>query len=288
MEQVKRRVHADAVYRQGYTGRNVRIAVLDTGIFPHRDIRANLMGFLDYVNGRSHCYDDNGHGTHVAGIICGNGGIKGIAPEAGILAIKVLDAGGGGETGRVRRALAWVLEKHRAYHIRILNFSVGFLPGAGNREQEQIIAMLEQLWDEGVVIVTAAGNNGPREGSITVPGVSRKIITVGACDDENPGHSLPKSYSGRGPTGCCIIKPEILAPGTDIVSLDHREHRYVRKSGTSMATPVVTGAIALALQKSPSLRPEEVKIKLYESAEELPENPNVWGLLHVDRLLSLV
>jgi serine protease AprX len=136
--------------------------------------------------------------------------------------------------------------------------------------------------------VTAAGNNGPREGSVTVPGISRKVITVGASDDENPGGNLPHSYSGRGPTGCCIIKPEILAPGTNIVSLDHRDHRYIRKSGTSMATPVVTGALALALQKNPSLRPEELKLKLYESAEEVPENPHVWGLLNVDSLLAIV
>jgi serine protease AprX len=288
MEQVKKRVHAREAYRQGYTGRNVRIAVLDTGIFLHRDIRANLVGFLDFVNGRSACYDDNGHGTHVAGIICGNGGIKGIAPEANFLALKVLDAGGGGETERVLRALAWVLEKHRAYHIRILNFSVGFLPGAGNRDQEEIVAMLEQLWDEGVAVVTAAGNNGPREGSVTVPGISRKVITVGACDDENPGHFLPRHYSGRGPTGCCIVKPEILAPGTNIISLDHRSHRYIRKSGTSMATPVVTGALALALEKNPSLRPEELKLKLCESAEEMAGNPNIWGVLDVDSLLSIL
>jgi serine protease AprX len=288
MEHVKELVHAKEVYRQGYTGKNVRIAVLDTGIFMHRDIRANLIGFVDYVNGRSACYDDNGHGTHVAGIICGNGGIKGIAPEANILALKVLDAGGNGKTARVLQALGWILEKHEAYRIRILNFSVGFLPGAGDREQEQILALLEQLWDEGVVIVTAAGNNGPREGSVTVPGISRKVITVGASDDENPGRNLPHSYSGRGPTGCCIVKPEILAPGTNIISLDHRDHRYIRKSGTSMATPVVTGALALALQKNPTLRPEELKLKLYESAEEVPENPHVWGLLNVDSLLAIV
>jgi serine protease AprX len=288
MEQVRKRVHAQEVYRQGYTGRNIRIAVLDTGIFLHRDVRANLTGFLDFVNGRSACYDDNGHGTHVAGIICGNGGVYGIAPEANIIALKVLDRQGGGETKHVLEALEWVLAKHRTYRIRIINFSVGFLPGAGDKEQEQIVGMLEQLWDEGVVVVTAAGNNGPREGSVTVPGISRKVITVGSSDDENPGHFLPRYYSGRGPTGCCIIKPEILAPGTNIISLDHRGHHYVRKSGTSMATPVVTGALALALQKNPSLRPEELKLKLYQSAVAVEENPYTWGILHVDNLMDLI
>jgi serine protease AprX len=286
MEQVKKRVHADRAYRQGFTGRDVRIAVLDTGIFLHRDIRTNLVGFLDFVNGRSACYDDNGHGTHVAGILCGNGGIRGIAPRANILALKVLDADGNGETERVRRALDWVLEKHSLYRIRILNFSVGFLPGAGDREQEIIVSMLEQLWDEGVVVVTAAGNNGPREGTVTVPGISRKVITVGACDDGATGHFLPRGYSGRGPTGCCIVKPEILAPGTNIVSLDHHANRYVRKSGTSMATPVVSGALALALEKNPALRPEDLKLLLCETADESPTNPSAWGILDVDTLLE--
>lgn len=288
MDRVRQLVHAQDVYRQGYTGRNIRIAVLDTGVFMHRDIRANLLGFMDFVNGRRAYYDDNGHGTHVSGIICGHGVVKGIAPEAKIIALKVLDKKGGGETKCVLEALEWILENHRRLAIRILNFSVGFLPGAGDREQQQIIDKLEQLWDEGVTVVTAAGNNGPREGSITVPGISRKVITVGACDDENPGRYMPKNYSGRGPTGCCIVKPEILAPGTNIVSLDNRGQHYIRKSGTSMATPVVSGALALALQKNSSLRPEQLKIKLYESAEESEEHRTAWGILHVDDLLKLV
>jgi serine protease AprX len=288
MERVKRTVHAQSVYKEGVSGKNIKIAVLDTGIFLHRDIRANVTGFLDFVNGRSACYDDNGHGTHVAGIICGNGGIKGMAPGARILVLKVLDRDGGGRTVCVKRALLWLLENHRANHIRLLNFSVGFLSGAGDRDQADIVEMLERLWDEGVTVVTAAGNNGPHEGSVTVPGISRKLITVGACDDENPGHFLPKKYSGRGPTECCIVKPEILAPGTNIISLDHRDHRYVRKSGTSMATPVVTGALALALEKRPSLRPEALKLLLCRSAEEIPENPRVWGLLNVDQMMEML
>jgi serine protease AprX len=288
MERVKKLVHAKEVYEQGYDGKNIRIAVLDTGIFLHRDIRANLMGFRDFVHQRSACYDDNGHGTHVAGIICSNGGVKGIAPAAKMIAVKVLDGQGGGESARVLEALDWLLEKHQEYHIRLLNFSVGFLPGADSRQQEQLIEKLEQLWDEGVTVVTAAGNHGPGNGSIAVPGISRKVITVGASDDQRAGYFLPRNYSGRGPTACCVVKPEILAPGTDIISLDYREHRYTRKSGTSMATPVVTGALALALQKNPRLRPEELKILLYQSAEKVAGNDSVWGILHIDNLLHLI
>ena len=179
----------------------------------------------------------------------------------------------------------------KKYAIRILNSSVGFLPGSESEEQKLIVDKLEQLWDDNMIVVAAAGNNGPSEGSVTVPGISRKIITVGANDDKNPGRFMPKAYSGQGPTECCIVKPEILAPGTNMISLDRNNH-YVRKSGTSMATPVVSGAIALALQKNPGLRPEEIKLKLYESVEKNEGMrggyTKAWGNLHVDNLLHLI
>lgn len=288
MNRVKQLVHAQNVYKQGYTGKNIRISVLDTGVSSHRDLRGNIIGFLDFVNGKKTNYDDNGHGTHVAGIICGNGNVKGMAPQAGLIALKVLDREGGGETSRVLNALEWVERNYRKYNIRILNFSVGFLPGAGNREQQMIMDMLEHLWDMGVTVVTAAGNNGPGQGTVTVPGISRKVITVGASDDDNPGRHMPKGYSSKGPTECCIVKPEILAPGSSILSMDNRGNHYIKKSGTSMATPVVSGALALALQKNPNLRPEELKLKLYESAEDLGEQTMSWGMLHVDNLLRLI
>ena len=288
MERVKRLVQAESVYRQGYSGKNVRIAVLDTGVFLHRDIRGNIAYFKDFAGNRRHSYDDNGHGTHVAGIICGNGRLKGMAPGAQLVVLKVLEKDGGGNTDRVLQGLEWVLKNRERYEIRILNFSIGFLPGARGEEQRQIIDLLEQLWDENVAVVTAAGNNGPRQGSITVPGISRKVITVGASDDMTANLPLPKSYSGQGPTECCVVKPEILAPGTNITSLDFRGHHYVKKSGTSMAAPVVSGALALALQKNPSLRPEELKVKLYESADGQRKGKSAWGILRVDKLLDLI
>lgn len=288
MERVKKLVHAQKVYWQGYTGKNVRVVVLDTGVYLHRDIGKNVIGFKDFVGISQSCYDDNGHGTHVAGILCGNGLYKGMAPGAQMISLKVLDQKGGGNTNRVLHALDWVQKNHEKYRIRILNFSVGFLPGAGDEEQEKIVDKLEQLWDENVVIVTAAGNNGPKNGSIAVPGISRKVITVGASDDHNPGMRMPKNYSGKGPTVCCVVKPEILAPGTNVLSLDNHSNRYVRKSGTSMATPVVSGALALALEKRPLLRPEDLKLSLYESVERNSENQGAWGILHVDNLLDLI
>lgn len=110
MKLLKQQVHANEVYKNGYTGKNVRIAVLDTGVFLHRDLRNRVFGFKDFVDGRGYCYDDNGHGTHVTGIICSNGTIKGIAPDAQVAAIKVLDREGNGKTNRVLQALEWIQE----------------------------------------------------------------------------------------------------------------------------------------------------------------------------------
>ena len=95
--------------------------------------------------------------------------------------------------------------------------------------------------------------------SVTVPGISRKIITVGSYDDFR---------SGRGPTGRCIVKPEVLAPGSEILSLSNRNNGFVRKSGTSMATPIVAGASALLLERYPKMKPEEVKLRLYNTCKK--------------------
>lgn len=262
--------------------------ILDTGAYPHKDLRKQIRGFKDFTTDKRECYDDNGHGTHVAGIFCANGSLQGVAPGARVIVLKVLDRNGNGNTKRVLEALDWVEKNKAIYQIRILNFSVGFLPGADDEDQKLILDKLERLWDDNVVVVAAAGNNGPREGTVTVPGISRKIITVGASDDTGQGRNMPHGYSGRGPTECCIVKPEITAPGTNILSLDHRGNYYVKKSGTSMATPVVCGALALALQKKPSLRPEELKLDLYLSARRQEKSAAAWGILDVDNLIDLI
>lgn len=297
MNHVKETVHAKKVYHAGYSGKNIRIAVLDTGIAAHPDLIRRRICFFDFVNGRQAIYDDNGHGTHVSGILCGNGrkrknmpAISGMAPDADLVVLKVLDAKGNGDTKDVLKALEWVIHNHRIYGIRLLNFSVGFLPGADIREQKQILDAVEELWDSGVLVVAAAGNNGPGGNTVTVPGISRKILTVGACDDElRQTSSVHRGYSGRGPTGCCIVKPEILAPGTKIISCDSKSDGYTVKSGTSMAAPVVCGALALGMEKEPNLYPEEWKLRLYNTAEQVDTDTGkkTWGLLHVDNLLQM-
>lgn len=106
----------------GLHGENIRVVTLDTGVYLHPDLRQNVVGFLDFVAMKRACYDDNGHGTHVGGILCANGRMKGMAPQAQLIALKVLGKDGGGQTERVIRGLQWVLAHHKELGIRILNF----------------------------------------------------------------------------------------------------------------------------------------------------------------------
>ena len=164
------------------------------------------------------------------------------------------------------------------------------LPGAGVEEQRKLLYAIDELWDAGIMVVAAAGNNGPKENTVTIPGISRKVLTVGSSDDDtyDRGRKVLKTgYSGRGPTACCIVKPEILAPGTGITSCSKDKSGYQVKRGTSMAAPVVSGALALAFEKYPSFTPAEMKLRLYERA--YPRSAQLgrigWGMIHVDHLV---
>ena len=235
MKNAKCSINANLVYKNGYSGKNVNIAVLDTGVFKHKQLDGCIKHFMDFVGGKETCYDDNGHGTHVCGIL--SAADIGMAPGAGLYVFKVLDYLG-------------------------------------------ILKLIDELWDMGVVVVAAAGNYGPAPFSVTVPGISRKIITVGSFDDIR---------SGKGPTDCCIVKPEILAPGHDIISLGTRDGTYVRKTGTSMATPIVSGAIALLLEKNPNMRPEAVKLALYNTCDRAGDShKGSWGIINVDKLVGIL
>lgn len=211
-----------------------------------------------------------------------------MAPGAELMVLKILDEKGNGSTETALEALEWLLARCKEDRIRLLNFSVGYLPGGSRVMQKRLLEAVDALWDAGVAVVAAAGNNGPGRQSVTVPGVSRRVITVGASDDRDRSTGgLRRGYSGRGPTGCCIVKPEILAPGTGIRSLGLRGD--VEKSGTSMAVPVVCGALALALEQNPSLTPVQLKLRLYQSVKPMvdPGRYPCWGMLDVDNLLEL-
>lgn len=164
------------------------------------------------------------------------------------------------------------------------------LASARREEQEELLAAIEAVWDAGIVVVAAAGNNGPKDKSITIPGLCRKIITVGSSDDEEgevKNLGLMRGYSGRGPTEACIMKPEVVAPGTAIVSCKRMGNGYEMKSGTSMATPVVAGAVAVLLSRYSNLKPAEVKLRLYETSVDTGKSKHAqgWGRLDVMQLI---
>ena len=273
-----------------YTGKGVGVAVLDTGIFPHMDFRNRIRAFADFVAYKSMPYDDNGHGTHVAGILAGDGTAsmgkyKGVAPGCGLTALKVLDRFGNGSKEQVLRAFRWILDHREQHRIRIVNISVGTTCRSVS-DQDVLIQGVEKLWDEGLVVVAAAGNQGPKPGSVTAPGSSRKVITVGSSDMLT-GRS---AVSGCGPTAECVCKPDLVAPGNHIVSCaPGTANTYGMKSGTSMSTPLVSGAIALMLEKDPLLTNVEIKMLLRESTDDmgLPRNRQGWGKFNFHKFMSL-
>lgn len=293
MEKILKYIHASAAYRQGIFGQGILVAVLDTGIYPHPDLSGKIVGFQDYVNQRSHPYDDNGHGTHISGIIGagGKGVIHGVAPGCYLWNGKVLDKNGNGKIQDVCQAVEDIMNYNQQHtqKIRVINISVGMLEQVQPELQKRLISSVERAWDEGIVVLAAAGNNGPGENTVTSPGISRKIITVGSLEVCSESKQEPSVYSGRGPTETCVVKPEILMPGTDIISCGTRPGTYVRKSGTSMAVPIMSGMIALLLCKYPSMTPNEVKLQLYRSADRsgFEQIFKCWGTVDVRKLLSI-
>lgn len=298
LKSISSQIHADLAHQNGFLGNGIGIAFLDTGLFPHRDfypIDQRLEAFLDFVHHKSDCYDDNGHGTHITGIACSSGMIGqkylGIAPKSHIISLKVLNALGNGDPSSFIRGLQWIHENHRAYHIRIVNISIGSPSCPEDKSSYEILYHVNRLWDDGLIVCIAGGNHGPRPQSISIPGNSRKIITVGSSDDFMKilgNRRLPSHYSGRGPTASCIMKPDVVAPGTNIYSCG-LHHRYAIKSGTSMATPVVSGAMALLLERYPFYTNKDAKKKLKFNCDHLntPRSHQGWGRINVAKLLDL-
>jgi serine protease AprX len=300
----------------GYTGAGIGVAIIDSGITSwHDDLTSNtsklypygnqrVAKFVDFVNGRSLPYDDNGHGSHVAGTIAGNGrdsnGEKaGMAPGASIVALKVLDEHGQGTISRIISALGWIAANARTHNIRIVNMSVG----AGIHESywtDPLTLATKKLTDRGITVVAAAGNLGKNAagqlqyGGITAPGNAPWVLTVGASstmgtltrnDDELAG------FSSAGPTFLDFeAKPDLVAPGVGTASLavpgsalyitkpdalldgnpKGGSKAYLSLSGTSMAAPVVTGTVALMLQANPNLTPNLIKALLQYTAQQYP------------------
>jgi serine protease AprX len=298
----------------GYTGAGVGVAVVDSGIatwhddltkggvatiYPFGDQRVKK--FVDFVNGRNQPYDDNGHGSHVAGIVAGNGydslgGQKaGIAPKASLVSLKVLDANGSGTISSIIAAFNWVAVNHKTYNIRVVNLSVGAAVTESYLTDPLTLAAKRAV-DAGVVVVTAAGNLGKRNGhivygGITAPGNAPWVLTVGGSSHQGTvtrTDDTMADYSSRGPTAQDFAaKPDVVAPGTGIVSLSvpgsmlYTLHPgnllggslllgskpYLSLTGTSMAAPMVTGTVALMMQANPDLTPNLAKAIIEYTAQ---------------------
>ena len=232
--------------------------------------------------------DRYGHGTHVQGIIGGNGSYSngayiGVAPKVNLVSLKVSDDTGAGTTSAVVDALQWALNNKSTYNIRVVNLSLNSTV-VESYHTNPIDAAAEILWFNGIVVVASAGNNGGAAGALYAPANDPFVITVGATDDRGTNSisdDTIATFSAYGTTLDGVVKPDLVAPGTNIVSAKAdgnnivlvNQHPsnvvdgyYFKMSGTSMAAPMVSGAVALLLQDEPNLTPDQVKYRLKSTA----------------------
>jgi minor extracellular protease Epr len=243
------RVQAPKVWPQS-RGSDIGIGIIDTGIARHPDL--HIAGGINTVGGSSY-HDDNGHGTHVAGIAAAlgtNGRIPGVAPRAKLYAVKALNANGEGFVSGIIKGIDWCIQKR----IPVINMSVGISGGSSRALREAI----QRARDNGIVVVASAGNNGDSGSGIDEPASFPETIAVAASTQGNG----VASFSSRG-NGI-----DVTAPGADIKST-WVGGGYKRMSGTSMASPHVAGGAALLLAKQPGMRPSEVSRRLKSSARRL-------------------
>jgi serine protease AprX len=271
------------------TGKGIGVAVIDSGIAAHPDLSGRVIAshnFNDNVTGVDDAY---GHGTAVAGIIAGNGAAGGgqyigIAPETNLINLRVNDGTGAAPTSAIMNAILWAVQNKTTYNIRVMNLSLQ----SSVQESYQtspIDAAVEYAWLKGIVVVVAAGNNGPNS-ALYAPANDPYVITVGATDDHG---TAPRSddtlanFSSYGTTQDGLSKPDLVAPGrriittlapTSIFALNYPAFRvgtqYIQLSGTSVAAPSVAGVAALYIESNPTVRPGQLKGVLLATANALP------------------
>ncbi len=268
-------INADDVWAMGYDGSNVKICIIDTGIDPnHCDFPSGkIVAWADYVNGQPTPYDNHGHGTHVASIAAGAAPPYGVAKGASLMGAKVCTSSGSCSVTAIISGIDFGV----ANGADVENISLGSTGGDGTSAVAQ-----ECNWavDQGVVVVCAAGDNGPDCYTICTPGDATKVITVGACDK----FGALASFSSRGPTTDGRMKPDIVAPGVSIyAAMKGTSCSDVSMSGTSMATPHIAGVAALMLDARGTATPLQIKYCLGATAIDMckpnKDNASGWGLV---------
>jgi len=279
------------------SGKGVTASIIDTGVAPHLDFclgRKRIRKSVDFINHISEPYDDNGHGTFVCGAMAGSGAesagkYAGIAPNADIISLKALDSNGEAYSNKILEAMEWIYDHHKKENIRVVCMSFGSEPLGYN---DPIMIGAEELWKDGVVVVTAAGNSGPEHQTIKSPGVSSKIITVGGLDDNRFDGKYDENlfeiadFSSRGPA-FNRYKPDVIAPAVDIKSCKNTGG-YTVLSGTSVATPMIAGLACLILERFPRYTPDQVKYLLERIATPITFDKNLegFGLPDISKILN--
>ena len=282
-------IRASKAWGQGYTGQGINVALIDTGVNATGDLAGKVLHAEDFTPEQNNV-DTYGHGTFVGGLIAGqgtasNGGVKGVAPGANLVSVKIAGADGSTDLVRLLAALEWVVTFKDAYGIRVLNLSLG-TDSTQSYLTDPLDFAIERTWNAGIVVVVAAGNRGTAPGTISKPGDDPLVITAGAIDDRTtPGISddTLASFSGVGPTAADgLTKPDVVAPGKSVLSirspgstLDNANPAarwntsYFRGSGTSFSSAITSGAAALVLSRTWSLNPNQVKYRLTSKARPL-------------------
>jgi serine protease AprX len=270
-----------------YNGAGVGVALLDTGVVPVPDL-VNHVGYRVDLTPEADGYDRYGHGTHLAGIIAGDGtssggAYRGIAPGANLVSVKVAGWNGATDVSVVIAGLQWIVSHRAEFNIRVANLSFGT-----NSKQPYALDPLdyavEQTWFSGILVVVSAGNQGSAPGTVTKPADDPYVLTVGAADLKNTLDAKDDTvadFSSLGPTQDGVIKPDILAPGITIVSdrdlgstIDQLhpsadlDQNYIKGTGTSQAAAIVSGVAALMFQAYPGLTPDVAKATLMGTAVE--------------------
>jgi serine protease AprX len=290
-----RAIGADKVWNQApyRQGKAIGVAVVDSGVNPNGDLYTNMGVNRQIADVRFNSdynqstFDGYGHGTHVASIVGGDGSESGgkyigVAPMVNIVNVKVSNDDGSARLNDVVAGLQWVLENKDAYNIRVVNISLNSAV-AESYHTSPLDAAVEILWFNKIVVVASAGNKG--NGAIYPPANDPFIITVGATDDKGTNSisdDIVASFSAYGSTSDGVIKPDLVAPGANIIARLVNQNmglanahpsnkvgdQYFRMSGTSMAAPMVSAAVAILLQDEPNLTPDQVKYRLMATANK--------------------